>query len=117
MRQRNLAASTSALNEMSGGRVESQYLVGSSSPLGHSIRSHSGAGLPGWCFEATCTRTRAKREDSSSFVPSRHVILRHAFARSPMATSLTEIAREHRGGPAWEPYRAAFPGGHTNVCA
>src|SRR5215208_3032274 len=117
MRHRNLAALTNALNEMSGGRVESQYLVGSSSPLGHSIRSHSGAGLSGWCFDATCTRTRAKREDRSSFVPSRQVILRHAFARSPMATSWTEIAP----GASWRPSLGALPGdvpgGHTNVCA
>src|SRR5215204_4426489 len=93
MRQRSLAASTKSRNEMFCGKVESQYLVGSSSPSGHSISNHSFAGLVGRsCLDATCTRTRAKREDRSSFVPSRQVTVRHAFARSPRARSLTEIA-------------------------
>src|SRR5678815_1815214 len=93
MRQRSLAALTKSRNEMFCGKVESQYLVGSSSPSGHSISNHSFAGfVRRSCFDATCTRTRAKREDRNSFVPSRQAIVRHAFARSARATSLTEIA-------------------------
>src|ERR1035437_9920384 len=68
MRQRSLAVSTSRRKETSFGRVESQYLVGSSSPSGHSISSHSA-------------------------VPSRHLIVRHAPLRSPRASCLTEIGR------------------------
>jgi hypothetical protein len=41
MRQRNLARSTRRAKAISFGSVESQYLVGSFSPLGHSINSHS----------------------------------------------------------------------------
>src|ERR1700687_1331053 len=75
------------------GKVESQYLVGSSSPSGHSITSPSFAAFSArsW-LDATLTRTRANREDSHSLVPSRHLIVHHAFARSRSATSLTEIA-------------------------
>src|SRR5258707_40563 len=75
------------------GSVESQYLVGSSSPSGHSISSHSLARFSAcWWLDATLTRTRANREDSHSLVPSRHLIVRHAFARSPSPPSLTQIA-------------------------
>src|SRR5437588_7631460 len=91
VRKRSLVVSTRSRNAMLRGSVESQYLVGSSSPSGHSISSHSFTGfLPLPRVEATLTRTRAKREDNQSFVPSRHLIVRHAFARSPSATSLTE---------------------------
>jgi hypothetical protein len=41
MRQRNLAVSTRTSTSVSLGRVESQYFVGSFSPWGHSMRSHS----------------------------------------------------------------------------
>jgi hypothetical protein len=73
--------------------VESQYLVGASSPSGHSISRRSSAGFSArsW-LDATLTRTRANREDSHSLVPSRHLIVRHAFARRRSATSLIEIA-------------------------
>src|SRR5208283_2497488 len=47
MRQRNLAVSTRTSMGVSSGRVESQYLVGSFSPSGHSMRSHSS----GWGVE------------------------------------------------------------------
>lgn len=43
MRHRSLAASTRLSIDVSGGRVESQYLVGSASPSGHSTISHSSA--------------------------------------------------------------------------
>ena len=41
---------------------------------------------------ATATLTRAKREDNQSFVPSRHLIVRHAFAGNLRASFLTETA-------------------------
>jgi hypothetical protein len=94
--------------------VEPATLVGSFSPSGHSISSHCLAGLPGcWWLDATCTRTRANREDSHSLVPSRHLIVRQAFARSPRARSLTEVAF----GASRHPFCGApperVPGFHT----
>src|SRR5229473_4565543 len=99
------------------GKVESQYLVGSSSPSGHSISNHSFADPVGCsCLDATCTRTRANREDSRSFVPSRQPIVRHAFARSPSATSLTEAALGALRRPFFGAARCRVPGTHTKVC-
>jgi hypothetical protein len=43
MIQRCLAIFTNSLGGVSDGKVESQYLVGSLSPAGHSISSHSSA--------------------------------------------------------------------------
>src|ERR1700674_1742879 len=102
---------------MLSGKVDSQYLVGSSSPSGHSISSHSLAGFTerSW-LDATRTRTRANREDSHSFVPSRHLIMRHAFARSPTASSLTEIASGASRRPFFGARPGRLPGAHTNVC-
>ena len=62
------------------GSVESQYLVGSLSPFGHSISSHSSARSSARHSSrcATRTRRRAKRERSGSAAPSRHAIVRHA---------------------------------------
>src|SRR5207244_12262343 len=77
---------------MSCGSVESQYLVGSCSPLGHSINNHSSGrlSLRLKSRRAARTRTRAKREDSCSAVPSRHAIVRQARLGKPSASSLTE---------------------------
>src|SRR5262249_19213891 len=67
---------------MSFGSVENQYLVGSSSPSGHSISSHSSGrqllrlSSP-W---AARTRTRANREESASAAPSRQLTVRQALA-------------------------------------
>src|SRR4030081_1328815 len=92
MRQRILARSTSRRKLMFAGNVESQYLVGSASPSGHSINNHS------CCSEAgsnrlcpTLTRTRAKREDSQSAEPSRHLTVRQARFGKPRITSSAEI--------------------------
>ncbi len=41
MRQRSLAWSTRSASVVSRGKVESQYLIGSLSPCGHSTRNHS----------------------------------------------------------------------------
>jgi hypothetical protein len=65
MRHRNLAVSTRMSTGLFSGRVESQYFVGSFSPSGHSMRSHSsGWGVETFQFrEAGRIRTAAKRED------------------------------------------------------
>src|ERR1700733_12956557 len=99
------------------GSVESQYLVGASSPSGHSISSHCVAGFsPAWGLYATLTRTRANREDSHSLVPSRHLIVRHAFARSPRARSLTEVVWRASRRPFFGARPGRVPGFHTKVC-
>src|SRR5215475_9516695 len=92
MRQRSLVTSTSCWKLTFSGSVESQYLVGSASPSGHSISSHSGDSFSGTSLLCpTRTRTRAKREDSHSAQPSRHLIVRQAFFGRPSATCLAEI--------------------------
>src|SRR5271157_2548058 len=90
MRQRNLVVSTSTSRGVSSGRVESQYFVGSFSPSGHSMRSHSsGWGVDSFqSREAGRTRTAAKREDKISFEPSRQETMLQRFA--------TQQTRHHR---------------------
>src|SRR5438445_8336819 len=93
MRQRSLARSTSCVKLTFSGSVESQYLVGSASPSGHSINSHSGDSFSGIrLLYPTRTRTRAKREDSWSAEPSRHVTVRQACFGRPSATFLAETS-------------------------
>src|SRR3981189_2460684 len=93
MRQRSLARSTSCVKLTFSGSVESQYLVGSASPSGHSINSHSGDSFSGISLlYPTRTRTRAKREDSWSAEPSRHVTVRQACFGRPSATFLAETS-------------------------
>src|SRR5258707_14444328 len=77
---------------MFDGSVESQYLVGSASSSGHSMSNHSCDSFSGisWLCP-TPTRTRAKREDSQSAEPSRHLIVRQARLGKPSATSLAEV--------------------------
>src|ERR1700738_4008036 len=77
---------------MFAGSVESQYLVGSASPWGHSISTHSSNSVSGTNLLCpTRTRTRAKREDSQSAEPSRHRTVRQARLGRPSITSLAEI--------------------------
>src|ERR1700730_13777833 len=91
MRQRSLAKSTSCWKLTFSGSVESQYLVGSASPSGHSINSHSGDRSSGTSLlYPTRPPTRAKREDSRSAEPSRHVTVRQACFGRPSATFLVE---------------------------
>src|SRR6202162_4025983 len=93
MRQRSLARSTSCVKLMFSGSVESQYFVGSASSSGHSINSHSGDSSLGISLlYPTRTRTRAKREDSWSAEPSRHVTVRQACFGRPSATFLAETS-------------------------
>ena len=70
---------------------QARQLVGSFSPFGHSIRSHSsGQGLLRLkSRRAMRMRTRAKRDLRGTFVPSRQVIVRHALAERLKARSLT----------------------------
>src|SRR3954468_23007925 len=72
MTQRALAVRTSFASLVVGGRLESQYLVGSASPLGHSISSHSsGQGSLRWVSPcAGRTRRAAKRDTRSPRLPS-----------------------------------------------
>src|SRR5919109_3566610 len=92
MRQRSLARSTSRRKLTFAGNVESQYLVGSASPSGHSINNHSDDRFSGTSLLCpTLTRSRAKREDSQSAEPSRHLIVRQASFGRPSITSLAEI--------------------------
>ena len=86
-----LARSTSRSKLTFSGSVASQYLVRSASPSGHSINSHSGDSLSGISLlYPTRTRTRAKREDSWSAEPSRHVTVRQACFGRPSAAFLAE---------------------------
>src|SRR5262245_26899736 len=95
MRQRNLARSTKRLKAMFLGSVDSQYFVGSFSLLGHSINSHSSGhgSVRSKSRLAMRMRRRAKRDLSAPFVPSRHVIVRHALPGRPNARSLIETGR------------------------
>src|SRR5881398_1845195 len=85
--------------------VESQYLVGSASPSGHSISSHSGTSNSGisWLCP-TPTRTRAKREDSQSAEPSRHLIVRQArLGRANLGRASASSLAEIRSGSSRRP--------------
>src|ERR1019366_391939 len=127
MRQRILTAATSALREMSAGSVERKYLVGSGSPLGHSMSSHSSSRgtlrrVSRW---AALTRTAAKREESLVLVPSRQVSLRQAADLSDSASAFTATggcvaARRSRVGLRPRPDQglggsAPVPGAQTVV--
>ena len=78
---RNFVRSTRRSKAASSDKVENQYLVGSDSSCGHSIRSHSSArnSLSKLSRCAGRTLRRAKRDESQSAVPSRQVIVCHAF--------------------------------------
>src|SRR6202048_3844799 len=78
--------------------VASQYFVGCGSPTGHSINSVSSPRFAAPLIGAVRTRTRAKRERSLSFVPSRQVIVRQAcFGRlSPNSLALSRSSNAPR---------------------
>ena len=77
---------------MRGGRLDSQYWLGSSAPSGHSTSSHSsGQGAERWVSRwAGRTRRAAKREVSAVWLPSRQVTVRQARWGRLRARSLTE---------------------------
>src|ERR1700730_1581899 len=120
MRQRSLARSTSCVKLTFSGSVESQYLVGSASPSGHSINSHSGDSFLGISLlYPTRTRTRAKREDSWSAEPSRHVTVRQACFGRPSATFLAETSSGSSRRPVLfiglSIRRGPLPGAHIKM--
>src|ERR1700686_4803054 len=82
--------------------VASQYFVGSGCPTGHSINSVSSPRFAAPLIGAVRTRTRAKRERSRSFVPSRQVIVRQACFGRLSANSLT--LRRRSGAEALRPH-------------
>src|SRR4029453_4119535 len=91
MRQRSLARSTNSRELTSAGNVESQYLVGSASPSGHSISSHSGDSFSGSSLLCpTRTRAHAKREDNHLAAPSRPLTVCQAPFGRPSIPSLAE---------------------------
>src|SRR3979490_3251686 len=105
---------------MSAGSVESQYLVGAASPSGHSISNvscDSNSGINRLC--PTLTRTRAKREDSQSAEPSRHLTVRQARFGKPRITSSAEIRSGSSRRPvlfSGLPFRLGpVPDRHINV--
>src|SRR5216683_7521389 len=127
MRQRSLARRTRSVTGVVGGRVESQYFVGSASPRGHSISNHSSGRGAARCSSrwAGRTRSRVKRERIVPRVPSRHVTVRHAVVGSAPASCLrlcgvcVAVRRTHVGGRP-RPFqrfggRGASPGGQAVV--
>src|SRR5215510_2844334 len=81
------------MNVTLGANVESQNFVGASSSGGHSINNHS-AGVASLPASRTCaerTLTRAKRDDKTSFVPSRQRIVLQLFFGSARASFSTLI--------------------------
>src|SRR5229473_206573 len=120
MRQRSLARSTSWRKLTFAGSVDNQYLVGSASPSGHSISSHSSNSCSGTDLLCpTRTRTRAKREDNQSAEPSRHLTVRQARFGRPSITSLAETRSGSSRRPvlfSGLPFRLGpVPGRHINV--
>ena len=92
MIQRCFARATSSRSLVFSGRFDNQYLRGSPSSLGHSIRSHScSRGCWGlWSQCAARTRTAAKRERRGCRVPSRHVTVFQAFEGNASACCLAD---------------------------
>ena len=89
MRQRILAVPTNSLNWVVAGKVDSQYLVGSIWPLGHSINSHCSS-RKARCPSSRCaarTLSAAKRDDNFVLVPSRHFTVHHRRAGKVSANS------------------------------
>ena len=92
MIQRCLAKRTKSWIFVSTGKVDNQYLVGSASPFGHSMSSHS-SGRGSVRFSSRCagrTRSKANRERRGCFVPSRQVTFFHAFFGKLRASARTE---------------------------
>src|SRR5262249_58746739 len=73
------------------GRVESQNLVGSFSPFGHSTISHSSGSSAVVPSPAAYTLTRAKREASRALLSSRQPIVRQARFDKLLASSAAVV--------------------------
>jgi hypothetical protein len=91
MRQRIMVISIMCSKEMSSGSVDSQNFVGSVSPFGHSMISHSSGSSAVVPSPAACTLTRAKRETSRALVPSRQPIVRQARFGRLLASSAAVV--------------------------
>src|SRR3990170_3622940 len=96
MRQRSLARRTSSLSGVSVSRFESQYLVGSSAPSGHSASSTRTANSPPLAAPRSSLlagRTRRQRKRERSFrprEPSRQATSESVSAPAASASSLSE---------------------------
>src|SRR5690242_2056790 len=77
MRHRSFAVRTRCVNVTFAPNVDSQNFVGAFSSAGHSINSHSSGTLSFAAWRSCAERTlmRAKREERTSFVPSRQRIV------------------------------------------
>src|SRR6266536_1636626 len=96
MRQRILATLTNSTSGVSAGNLASQYFVGSASPRGHSISNHSSLRRV-LRFSSRCaarTRSAAKRDDSTAWLPSRQLTVcqRRALKDSANAFTLSGVA-------------------------
>src|ERR1700676_2920765 len=112
MIQRCLAIFTNSLSVVADGKVESQYLVGSLSPAGHSINSHSFA-CGSFLRSSRCAgRTRNARNLERSFflVPSRHDTVFQSLGANDSAKCFTET------GCCCLPRRSRVPGRHLPFC-
>src|SRR5215475_1687861 len=92
MRHRSFAVRTRCANVTFAPNVDSQNFVGAFSSGGHSINSHS-AGTFSFADRSCAERTlmRAKREDKTSFVPSRQRIVLQLLFGSASASFSTLI--------------------------
>src|SRR5580704_13989632 len=82
-----------------GATDASQNFVGAASSLGHSISNVSSANRASPRIGAARTRTRAKRDRSFALLPSRHVMVRHAFLGRLRAKAST-LTRFGFGSPS-----------------
>src|SRR5262249_57206356 len=92
MRHRSFAVRTRCVNVTFAPNVDSQNFVGASSSGGHSINSHS-SGTFSFADRSCAERTlvRAKREERTSFVPSRQRIVLQLLVGSASASFSTLI--------------------------
>src|SRR4029077_495044 len=95
MIQRCLAIFTNSLSAVADGKVESQYLVGSLSPAGHSINSHSSACGSFLRSSRWAGRKRSATNLERSFflVPARHDIVFQSLGAKDSANCFTETGR------------------------
>src|SRR5215467_10699196 len=92
MRHRSFAVRTRCVNVTFAPNVDSQNFVGAFSSGGHSINSHS-SGTFSFADRSCAERTlmRAKREERTSFVPSRQRIVLQLLVGSASASFSTLI--------------------------
>ena len=96
MRQRSLAKSTRSAKAMFCGRVESQYLVGSFSPFGHSISSHSSARSSARHSSRCAARTRRRAPWMARLPPPRHDVHRRLWVSDCRAGDDSPLSKPFR---------------------